>query len=76
MQVGKPTRKDYSLARWAKNPPVRLVVMMPKAELARIDSWGLSTGRASRTDAVRVLINHSLRNLDVSPLSTENADKA
>jgi len=69
--VRKLTRKDYALARWAKNPPVRLVVMMPEAELARIDHWGLSTGRASRTDAVRELISQSLKILDVPPSATE-----
>jgi len=38
----------------------RLVVYMPQAEMARIDNWGLATGKDSRSATVRALINKSL----------------
>ena len=52
----------YQVARREREErenPQRLVVYMPQAEMARIDAWGLATGKTSRGAAVRALINKS-----------------
>jgi hypothetical protein len=40
--------------------PLRVVVMMPKAELAAIDGWGGPAGMPSRTATIRMLIQRGL----------------
>jgi hypothetical protein len=50
----------YQVARRAREErdnPQRLVVYMPQAEMARIDAWGLASGKNCRGAAVRALIN-------------------
>jgi hypothetical protein len=46
-------------ARSERENPQRLVVYIPQAEMARIDNWGLATGKDSRSATVRALINKS-----------------
>lgn len=40
--------------------PQRLVVALPAADLARIDSWGIAAGKISRSETVRALLYKSL----------------
>ena len=51
----------YAEARRTRQAPQRLVVNLPKAEMARIDHWGVENGKSSRTEAVRDLINRGLQ---------------
>jgi hypothetical protein len=55
-------RTPYQVARRAREErdnPQRLVVYMPETEMARLDAWGLATGKTSRGATVRALINKS-----------------
>ncbi len=54
----KPT--PYAAARREREKPQRLVVALPQADLVRIDNWGITAGKTSRSDAVRELLNKSL----------------
>lgn len=51
----------------------RLIAAMPKAEIDRLDEWGIAAGMPSRTAAVRFLI---AKGLDVvGTTATEQASK-
>jgi metal-responsive CopG/Arc/MetJ family transcriptional regulator len=45
-----------------RESPQRLTIYLPQADLARIDNWGISAGKNSRSETVRALINKSLAN--------------
>lgn len=57
-------RTHYAAARRAKEKPQRLVVTLPKDDVARIDEWGIAAGKSCRSEAVRALLNKSLETQD------------
>ena len=50
----------FASARRAVLKPQRLVVALPAADLARIDSWGIAAGKISRSETVRELLNKGM----------------
>jgi metal-responsive CopG/Arc/MetJ family transcriptional regulator len=50
----------YRAARRKRENPQRLTVYLPKADLARIDGWGIAAGKNSRSETVRALIFKAL----------------
>lgn len=58
-----PTPSKYAQARRASQfPTQRLVVNLQKDEVDRIDRWGVSNRKLSRSEAVRDLIDQGLKN--------------
>jgi len=53
-------RTPYAAARREREKPQRLVVVLPEADLIRIDKWGVAAGKTCRSEAVRDLLNKSL----------------
>lgn len=53
-------RSSYAKARREVEQPVKLIVRLPKADLNRVDEFGLATGMPSRAHAVRHLIDAAL----------------
>jgi len=50
----------FSQARRSQQDLQVMVVKLPKSELERIDQWGVTSGKASRTATVRELIAKGL----------------
>ena len=50
----------YRAARRERENPQRLTVILPQADLARIDDWGIAAGKNSRSETVRALLCKSL----------------
>jgi metal-responsive CopG/Arc/MetJ family transcriptional regulator len=61
----------YAAARRERDKPQRLVVILPQADLVRIDNWGVAAGKSCRSDAVRDLLNKGLENQERLPLETD-----
>lgn len=57
-------QSPYAAARRKRDKPQRLVVVLPQAELTRIDNWGLAAGKTCRSDAVRDLLRQSLEKME------------
>jgi metal-responsive CopG/Arc/MetJ family transcriptional regulator len=57
----------YAAARRERDKPQRLVVILPRADLVRIDNWGVAAGKNCRSDAVRDLLNMGLQNQEKLP---------
>jgi len=60
----------YAAARRQRARPKRLVVALPQTDLARIDDWGIAAGKASRSEAVRELLNKGLADQEKQIAST------
>jgi len=57
-----PTPSKYAQARRAAQVPTqRLVVNLEKDQIDRIDLWGVSNRKLSRSEAVRDLIDQGLK---------------
>ncbi len=52
--------KTAGYRRSSAEEKARVIVEMPKDELEAIDSWGVPAGMASRTAAIRTLIQRGL----------------
>lgn len=48
----------------------RIVVVMPKDEVAQIDRWGVPAGMDSRNAAIRALLRRGLEAAEKSPAPT------
>jgi metal-responsive CopG/Arc/MetJ family transcriptional regulator len=54
----------YKAARRERENPQRMVVILPQADLDRIDDWGVAAGKNSRSETIRALIFKSLETLE------------